>query len=235
MKTNSPAILVLFLFIFFDASPAHSQKDKYKFLDSSLAANSDKWKVKLHKGFGLGKPEFGPYTTSDVEKLDSAVFKRKTKDSSYSGAIISSEGWDWDFSKYETIEKAKVYRMMVSTEKDTSEMLFSIYKRSNEKNLTVFGELMSKNDEGKILYSNIRQIFPALCRHHTILYSGVFLLKIALAGQKKQLLHLAGSVLQMVILPAKTILFILNLFWQVSVRLKVSGIFSLKQVCLPTV
>lgn len=39
--------------------------------------------------------------------------------------------------------------MLVAKEKDTTELLFSVYKVSKEKNLTLFGDLMSKNDEGK--------------------------------------------------------------------------------------
>jgi hypothetical protein len=41
--------------------------------------------------------------------------------------------------------------MLVTSESDTSELLFSIYRISQEKNLTFLGELMSKNDEGKNL------------------------------------------------------------------------------------
>jgi hypothetical protein len=154
--------------LFFALSVLHttslqSQKNKQKFLDSSLEANSVKWKAKLHKGmFGLSKPEFGPYVTQDVAKLDSPVFKRRTKDSSYSGAIISSESWDWDFSKYETVENAKAYGMKVVNEKDTAEFLFSIYRISKEKNITVFGELMSKHDEDKNALLGYKTILSGL-------------------------------------------------------------------------
>jgi hypothetical protein len=79
MKTNSPlTVFLLFVFIAF-ASSAFCQKNKPKPLDSTLEANSEKWKVKLHNGFGTGKPEFGPYTTSNVEKADSPVFKKEQK------------------------------------------------------------------------------------------------------------------------------------------------------------
>jgi len=118
--------------------------------DTALLAHSDKWKVKLHRGmFGMAKPEFGPFTTNDIEKLDSPVLRKRTKEGSYTGASYSSEGWDWDFSKYQTVEKRKAYRMVLTGGSDTAELLFSFYRISNEKNLTFFGELMSKNDEGK--------------------------------------------------------------------------------------
>jgi hypothetical protein len=121
-------------------------------MDSVLEAHSEKWKVKLHRGLsGLAKPEFGPYTTMDFKKLDSPVLRKRTKEGSYSEASYSSQGWDWDFSKYETVEKRNAYSMIVAGGSDTAELLFSIYRISNEKSLTFFGELMSKNDEGKNL------------------------------------------------------------------------------------
>ena len=127
------------------------QKNKQKPMDSVLEANSEKWKVKLHRGmFGMAKPEFGPFTTIDLDKVDSPVLRKRTKEGSYTAAsYFPSEGWDWDFSKYETVEKRKAYRMVLSGAPDTAELLFSIYRISNEKNLTFFGELMSKNDESK--------------------------------------------------------------------------------------
>lgn len=127
------------------------QKNKQKPIDTVLEAHSEKWKVKLHRPmFGMGKPEFGPFTTIDLNKLDSPVLRKKTKEGTYTDATYNtSEGWDWDFSKYESIEKRKAYNMYVARESDTAELLFSIYTISKEKNLTFFGELMSKNDEGK--------------------------------------------------------------------------------------
>lgn len=118
--------------------------------DTALLAHSNKWKVKLHRGmFGMTKPEFGPYSTLDLQKLDSPVLRKKTKEGSYTGASFSSDGWDWDFSKYQTFEKRKAYSTLITAGTDTAELLFSIYRISNEKNLTFLGELMSKNDDGK--------------------------------------------------------------------------------------
>jgi len=118
--------------------------------DTGLLAHSNKWKVKLHRGmFGMAKPEFGPYSTQDLQKLDSPVLRKRMKDGSYAGASFSSDGWDWDFSKYQTVEKRKAYSSVVTSGTDTAELLFSIYRISNEKKLTFLGEVMSKNDEGK--------------------------------------------------------------------------------------
>jgi hypothetical protein len=126
-----------------------AQKNSKSPIDSALEANSDKWKVKLHKGFGMGKPEFGPYGTLDVEKLDSPVLRQRTKEGSYMGAVITSNSWDWDFSKYKMVEKKKAFRMMVANTTDTTEILFSTYSVTHDKQLTFFGEITSKNDEGK--------------------------------------------------------------------------------------
>jgi len=136
--------------LLFSSTGSFCQKNKQKPLDSVLEANSEKWKVKLHRSMmGMAKPEFGPFITNDIEKLDSPVLRKKTKDGSYTGASISRDGWDWDFSKYQTVEKRKAYRMVLTGASDTAELLFSIYRISNEKNLTFFGELVTKNDEGK--------------------------------------------------------------------------------------
>lgn len=76
--------------------------------DSVLLANSEKWNVKQNKGlFGLSKPAFGPYITLNVKKIDSPLTKKKTKDSSYTGAEISSTDADMDQSRFLTIEKTK--------------------------------------------------------------------------------------------------------------------------------
>ena len=56
-----------------------AQKDKSTPLDTALEANSEKWKVKLHKGFGMGKPEFGPYATLNIDKVDSPVLRKKQR------------------------------------------------------------------------------------------------------------------------------------------------------------
>jgi len=133
------------------ANPLFCQKSKQRPIDTVLEAHSERWKVKLHRGmFGMAKPEFGPFSTSDLNKVDSPVLRKRTKEGSYTEASFSpGQGWDWDFSKYETVEKRKAYDMLVASESDTAELLFSIYRISHEKNLTFFGELMSKDDEGK--------------------------------------------------------------------------------------
>jgi len=133
------------------ANPSFCQKSKQRPIDTVLEAHSERWKVKLHRGmFGMAKPEFGPFSTSDLNKVDSPVLRKRTKEGSYTEASFSlGQGWDWDFSKYETVEKRKAYDMLVASESDTAELLFSIYRISHEKNLTFFGELMSKDDEGK--------------------------------------------------------------------------------------
>jgi hypothetical protein len=149
MKATRPTTVLFSAIALFCCYCLSAQKNKSALLDSALEANSDKWKVKLHKGFGMGKPEFGPFATLNIDKLDSPILRKKTKEGSYTGAIITGDGWDWDFSKYQMVEKRKAYRMQVAKEADTSESLFSIYTVSHDKQLTFLGEMMSKNDEGK--------------------------------------------------------------------------------------
>jgi len=118
--------------------------------DSLIISNSERLSVKLNKGlFGLSKPAFGAYTTLGVSKIDSSVIKKKTKDSSYIGAEISSEGTDFDQSKFMTIEKTKFYKLSLGTISDTVEAVFAIASVSHEKRQTFLGKMLSKNDEGK--------------------------------------------------------------------------------------
>lgn len=150
MKIISTTAILFSSVLLLSAKISFCQKNKQTPMDSVLEANSEKWKVKLHRGmFGMGKPELGPFATIDLNKLDSPVLRKRTKEGSYTGASYSSDGWDWDFSKYETVEKRKAYRMLVASGSDTAELLFAIYRISQEKNLTFFGDLMSKNDDGK--------------------------------------------------------------------------------------
>jgi len=113
-----------------------------------MLAISNKWQVKLNKGlFGLSKPDFGTYTTLGVVKLDSAVIKKKTKDSAYAGAEFSGEGTDFDFSKYMTITKKKYYRLLLGSASDTTKAIFAIASVSHEKKKTFLGTILSKNGE----------------------------------------------------------------------------------------
>src|SRR5678810_1501390 len=93
------------------------QKNKQKPIDTVLEAQSERWKVKLHRGmFGMAKPEFGPFSTIDLDKVDSPVLRKRTKDGSYTEASFSpGQGWDWDFSKYQTVEKRKAYTCLLYT------------------------------------------------------------------------------------------------------------------------
>lgn len=116
--------------------------------DSALISHSYKWGVKKNKGlFGLSKPDFGPYNTVGVGKFDSAVIKKKTRDSTYTGAEISGSGTDFDQSKFMTIEKTKFYKLSLATPTDKVDAVFAIASVSNEKRQTFVGKMMSKSDE----------------------------------------------------------------------------------------
>ena len=101
-----------------------------------------------------GSLDFVPdimYQSSDGDTVYNPHIQTKIGDASLAIGIkgVTGGGWDWDFSKYQTVEKRKAYRMVLTGGSDTAELLFSFYRIPNEKNLTFFGELMSKNDEGK--------------------------------------------------------------------------------------
>ncbi|MEP6464869.1 MAG: hypothetical protein ABJB05_01125 [Parafilimonas sp.] len=119
--------------------------------DSAMLANSERWQVKLNKGlFGLSKPDFGPYKTIEVIKLDSAVIKKKTKDSaSFDAEFFGSGSSDFDQSKYMTIEKKKFYQLSLGATSGATKATFAIASVSHEKRQTVLGKIMSKDDEGK--------------------------------------------------------------------------------------
>ncbi len=119
--------------------------------DSAMLAHSETWQVKQNKGlFGLSKPDFGPYKTIEVIKLDSAVIKKKTKDSASFDAEFSGSGSsDFDQSKYMTIEKTKFYKLLLASSSDITKATFAIASISHEKRQTVLGKIMSKDDEGK--------------------------------------------------------------------------------------
>lgn len=119
--------------------------------DDVLLANSDKWKVQQKKGlFGLSKPVFGDYTTLDIVKLDSGRMTKKTKDSSsLSFETSGHEGSDWDQSKFLTIKKNRIYKLLLASKVDTTKAIFSIASESKEKRQTFLGKMLSKNDEGK--------------------------------------------------------------------------------------
>ncbi len=118
--------------------------------DSAMLANSEQWKVEQKKGlFGLSKPSFGIFTTLNVGKMDSAFFKKKTKDSSAIDYEISGSGNDIDNSKYLTIEKTRFYKLRLAGNADTTVAVFSIASVSKEKRQTLLGKMLSKKDEGK--------------------------------------------------------------------------------------
>ncbi len=145
MKNKSFVVCVFATVFIFLSNTSFSQKNKERPLDSALEANSEKWKVKEHKGIaGMAKPEFGLYSILAAEKLDSPVVRKKIKN----GSEASYSGYDgWDISKYETFEKTKFYRAFLGKEMDTIEIQFYIHSVSNEKRQTMLGKMLSKNDE----------------------------------------------------------------------------------------
>lgn len=133
----------LFGFIFLLCfRPAFSQVT----VDATQAA--ERWPVKKHRGvFGLAKPDFGPYHTLAVYKLDSAAMRKKTKEGTAVQGSVSSSGLGLDMTKRQTIEKRVYYELQLATGSDTTEATFLIASTSREEKQTMVGKLFSKSDD----------------------------------------------------------------------------------------
>ena len=133
--------------------------------DSAMIAHSEKWTVKQHKGlFGLSKPAFGPYITTDVTKIDSPIVKRKTKDSSYADIESSGRGTGLDAGKFLTIEKTKFYKLALDNGSNKAEAVFGIASVSHEKRQSFLSKMMSKNDDDKNAVLDYKRNVPGIIR-----------------------------------------------------------------------
>ena len=115
--------------------------------DSIMIANSEKWNVKYNQGtFKLSQPGSDQTFTMNLIKLDSGKLKQKKRDS----AEIEFSGSDgFDHSKFMTIKKNRVYKLQAGTDENSTEALFAVANKSNQKRQTFLGKVLSKNDEGK--------------------------------------------------------------------------------------
>ena len=118
--------------------------------DAAMIANSEKWNVTYKKGtFTLSQPGSAQTFTMNLIKLDSGITKYKKKDSSEIGFFPKDQGMNWDQRKYITVTKKKVYKLQDGNDKDSTRALFSAANISKQKKQTVFGKMISKNDEGE--------------------------------------------------------------------------------------
>src|SRR5947209_438071 len=134
MRTHYVVFSIVLLFTWC-WQPVFSQANR----DS--VASTAAWKVKKNKGlFGLAKPDFGPYHTINIIKLDSTVHRTKIKDpGSGTFSISGSEGMD--ITKEQTIEKQKRFKLLLGTETDTTAAVFVIASTSHERKQTLMGKL----------------------------------------------------------------------------------------------
>lgn len=115
--------------------------------DSIMIANSEKWNVNYKQGtFTLSQPGSEQTFTMNLIKLDSGKLKQKRKDSTYI-EFSGSEGFDQ--SKYMTIKKSRLYKLQAGTDENSTEALFAVANKSNQKRQTFLSKVLSKNDEGK--------------------------------------------------------------------------------------
>jgi len=115
--------------------------------DSVMIANSEKWNVNYKQGtFTLTQPGSNQTFTMNLIKLDSGKLRQKKRDS----AEIEFSGSDgFDHSKFMTIRKSRLYKLQAGTDENSTEALFAVANKSNQKRQTFLGKVLSKNDEGK--------------------------------------------------------------------------------------
>jgi len=122
------------------ANVVSHQSNAQVIIDSALANNSEKWKVsELKKVADLKLTSFGWFSTVDAMKLDSPVYKKKTKEGESYYGEISSGGVTMDGDKVVMIEKKKHYRLAIVREGDSTSTLFSVFTASHERKQTVLG------------------------------------------------------------------------------------------------
>lgn len=118
------------------------------FCQAPAETSNETWSIKPKKGlFGLAKPEFGPYHTIAVRRLDSAVHRKKTKEGTEANAAVSSSGVGMDITKLQTIEKQRYYKLQFGTDTDTTEAVFATASTSKERKQTLLGKMLSKGEE----------------------------------------------------------------------------------------
>lgn len=132
---------------------AQCQDSKSISSDSSLQ-QCEKWRIKQNKNlFGLAKPRFGPYTTLNIEKTNDPVLKKTTEGPAVLEESIGSSDRDFNMSRVQKVEKTISYKLQIAGQRDTINVFFSIHSVSTEKNQTLVGKMLSKNDrdEGELL------------------------------------------------------------------------------------
>jgi hypothetical protein len=118
-------------------------------LNPELASNSEKWTVKENKKFlHLSRPSFGPFSTINIEKLDSPMIVSKIKEGTWFEYHSGSRGSGFDVRKEVTIKAKSFYQLQLKGTEDTTEALFSVQSTSIEDRPTVVGMVFGKeNDE----------------------------------------------------------------------------------------
>jgi hypothetical protein len=114
-----------------------------------LKNDGELWEVdRKSNPAGFGTPSFGPYTTLDAGKFDTAEIRSKTKKRvGETEAGISSEGLIFD--QFKTIDFAKTIFcfLWLGSGRDTVKAVFSIDIRKSKTRRTFLSEVLSNDDE----------------------------------------------------------------------------------------
>jgi hypothetical protein len=113
-------------------------------ISPQLSAQSEKWDPVLKSKNGdVNLVVFGPWFTTNINKLDSGTFKNKSisdKESYYD----SEEG----INGYKTkkVELSTFYRINIFGKSDSAESIYSVFTSSSKRKQTVLGILLSKKE-----------------------------------------------------------------------------------------
>ena len=113
-----------------------------------LRTEGHTWKVdKNGTPIGFGRPSFGPYTTLDAGKQDTAVIRTST----YRGkeSSVGGDGGKLFFDQFKTydVSKTKFAFLKLGDGKDTLEASFAVIMRGTESRRTFLSNLLSNNEE----------------------------------------------------------------------------------------
>lgn len=129
------SILLIFQIVIFAVitNPVNAQFSFY-----SPGPDIEKWNVTEIKGrFGLSKPSFGPFTTTEVLKLDTPVLKKKERD-----AIITFG----NLNPIVTVQKQKFYQLQIVSGTDTANVLFSVLSNTKSEKPSFWKKIRGKDE-----------------------------------------------------------------------------------------
>lgn len=118
--------------------------------DSTLRANAETWRVDKNKElFGFAKPSFGPYSTIEAGKTDSATIKSKAKVGGELSFSIEGGKLYMDNGKLVDIDITKFCSLLLNYKStDSVYSYFVISTNERKEKQTALGLVLKGNNEG---------------------------------------------------------------------------------------